>query len=166
MQNRISYIGIVGIIVGAVMLISVADLPNLSALFPRTVAWALIVIGSGETVRNFVVGMRHSQKLEQTNADDSALDSTGSSSAESSKSTAGGQVKPVLIFAATTIVYVALIPVIGFYVMTAVFLIGLMLALGIRKPLLYLGIPIIVIAVIYLAFTMQLKVPLPEGVLL
>lgn len=166
MQNKISFIGIAGVLIGAVMLISTSDLPDLSALFPRTVAWTLIVIGAIEILRNLIVGIRYEKQQAQTEAVSEPGDPAEVSADEDTETGSGGQIKPVIIFAAATIVYVALIPVVGFYVMTIVFLAGLMLALGIRKLFLYLGLPIVLTAIIYLTFTMQLKVPLPEGVLL
>ena len=63
-------------------------------------------------------------------------------------------------------VYVALIPIIGYYVMTFAFLIALMLLLGIRNAFYFIGVPVILVALVYLTFTMQLSLPLPEGVLL
>lgn len=153
MLNKISYIGIAGILVGVVMLFSISDLPDLSAMFPNVVAWALIAIGAVEIVRHYIVGRRADKELPEA-AEDDAVDG------------ASGQVKPVLIFLVATIAYVTLIPVIGFYVMTIVFLVGLMVALGIRKLWVFLGVPVALTAIIYLTFTLQLNVPLPEGILL
>lgn len=140
-------------VIGMVMLFSISDLPDLSAIFPNAVAWALIAIGAVEIVRHYIVGRRAHKELPEA-ADDDTVDD------------AKGQVKPVLIFLAATLAYVALIPVIGFYVMTIVFLVGLMVALGIRTPWLFLGVPVALTAIIYLTFTLQLSVPLPEGILL
>lgn len=153
MLNKISYIGIAGILVGVVMLFSISDLPDLSAMFPNAVAWALIAIGAVEVVRHYIVGRRADKELPEA-AEDDAVEG------------ASGQVKPVLIFLVATIAYVALIPVIGFYVVTIVFLVGLMVALGIRKLWVFLGVPVALTAIIYLTFTLQLNVPLPEGILL
>lgn len=163
MQNRISYIGLAGFLAGVVMFVSISDLPELSALFPKSVAWALIVIGVIEIIRNYVVGTRDARRAAQASR---SADPAQAPADEETESGAGGQVRPVLIFAGATIGYVALIPVVGFYVMTILFMIGLMLALGVRKIILCLGVPIVITAIVYLTFTLQLNVPLPEGVLL
>ncbi|WFP16202.1 tripartite tricarboxylate transporter TctB family protein [Citricoccus muralis] len=166
MRDRISYIGIAGVIVGTIILFSVSGLPNLSALFPRTIAWVLIVIGVIEMIRNFVVGTRDARDAKVIERDQSDYQEPIAGDFDEADADSRGPIKPVIIFAVVTIAYVALIPVVGFYVMTLAFLTGLMLALGIRNVLLYLGVPVILTAIIYLTFTMQLSVPLPEGVLL
>lgn len=166
MQNKISFIGIAGVLIGLVILFSTSSLPELSALFPRTVAGALIIAGAIECLRNYVAGVRLEKHRISIAAQGAAGAPVEPGVDEDTDSGSGGQNKPVLIFTVATVIYVVLIPVIGFYVMTIVFLGGLMLALGIRKIFLYLGLPIILTAIIYLTFTVQLKVPLPEGVLL
>lgn len=60
--------------------------------------------------------------------------------------------------------YVALLHAVGFYAAGAVFLVGVMLFL--RVPKLHLLLTVAVLAaLVYLVFTLFLKVPLPRGVL-
>jgi hypothetical protein len=66
---------------------------------------------------------------------------------------------------AAVIVYVILIDILGFYIATALFLIGLLLYL--KVPILHTAIAVaVILALVYFAFGMFLGVKLPKGLLL
>src|SRR5699024_11944911 len=91
MQNKISFIGIAGVLIGAVMLISTSDLPDLSALFPRTVAWTLTGIGAIEILRNLIVGIRSEKQQAQIEAVSEPADPAEVSADEDTETGSGGQ---------------------------------------------------------------------------
>ena len=65
---------------------------------------------------------------------------------------------------AAVVVYVLLINVLGFYIATAIFLIGLLLYL--KVPYLHTAIAVVVIlALVYFAFGKFLGVKLPKGLI-
>ena len=72
-------------------------------------------------------------------------------------------VKP-LIFLIMMIVYVAAIKHIGFYLSTTVVLGFYMFIMGIRKPSTLTISVVVVMTVLYIVFTMMLKIRLPKGI--
>jgi len=72
--------------------------------------------------------------------------------------------KQFLTVLAGAVLYLALMPVLGFYLDTALYLVAAMLLLSVRP--LFIGIAVCVMfALVYGVFTLFLKVPLPPGVL-
>lgn len=61
--------------------------------------------------------------------------------------------------------YLVLIPLLGFYVASAVFMVAFMLFLGARTPKSIAVAIIAMLLFIYILFTVQLRVPLPRGIL-
>ena len=61
--------------------------------------------------------------------------------------------------------YVFLVTVLGFYATTLILIPFYMWILGIRAPKLLVIVTVVVLVLIYIVFTMGLKVPLPKGVL-
>ena len=71
-----------------------------------------------------------------------------------------------LVIVGATVVYVAIIPVIGYIVTTVLYVGGLSFFLGNRKPvklILYTGI---LVAILYLIFGFWLRIRLPTGILI
>ncbi len=76
----------------------------------------------------------------------------------------GFQVKQFVTVIIGAVIYLALMPVLGFYIDTALYLIGAMLLLNVKR--LYIGIALVVMfAMVYGVFTLFLKVPLPVGMI-
>lgn len=74
------------------------------------------------------------------------------------------KVNPILVFG-FCVVYVILIKIIGFFTATTGFVVLTMWYLGVRKVITYIISVIGINLFIYLAFVMQLSVPLPKGLL-
>lgn len=72
----------------------------------------------------------------------------------------------LVFFLLGTLAYVLLIPVIGFFITTLVFIPVISLMLGYRKRLMLTSAPIVFVAVVYLIFVLVLKIPFPEAILL
>ena len=70
-----------------------------------------------------------------------------------------------MIVFALLILYVLAVVNIGFYIATPIMLVCYMWFMGIRKIRTILITTVIVMAFVYILFTMQLKVPLPKGIL-
>lgn len=72
----------------------------------------------------------------------------------------------LLSFFSIVLVYVAAIPLIGFFTMTIVFIPVVTILLGYRKKSVLLGAPIVFVAALYLLFGLVLQVQLPDELLL
>ena len=71
----------------------------------------------------------------------------------------------VLLTIFATILYIQFSSILGFYFSTFIFLLVMFIFLGLKKKLLYLIIPTLVILILFLIFTLWLKVPTPKGIL-
>lgn len=71
---------------------------------------------------------------------------------------------PTIIFA-STVLYVILMPIIGFFVSTSFLLIAVMIILKNKNVLSYIGVVLITNIFIYLLFVQMLHVRLPQGIL-
>lgn len=65
-----------------------------------------------------------------------------------------------------TLLYVLLIPVVGYVVTTTVYMAGLCLLLGIRKPVTVTLYTVILVGLLYAIFGLWLRVSLPAGFLI
>ena len=72
---------------------------------------------------------------------------------------------PLVVFA-ITFVYVALIPIIGFFTISFLFIITIMRLLKVKGIKYYLITLFILIGGIYFLFVMQLNIPVPQGFLI
>jgi len=77
----------------------------------------------------------------------------------------GVSVSRVLLTIFATILYIQFSSILGFYFSTFIFLLVMFIFLGLKKKLLYLIIPALVILILFLIFTLWLKVPTPKGIL-
>ena len=64
----------------------------------------------------------------------------------------------------STITYVKLIELIGFYTLTFIYLIWMIYYFGFRKKKLFLIVPVVAIIIIYGIFKIWLKIPTPKGI--
>lgn len=109
----------------------------------------MLVLGVTEIIRSVWFGPNEAERAEET---------VGTARKAS--------IGPVLVFGAGSLLYLVLFPIIGFYTVTLVYLVTMLLVLGVRSVALYLGLPVALVAVTYIAFTTQLHVPLPRGILI
>lgn len=70
----------------------------------------------------------------------------------------------VIIFALSSLFYYFLIEIIGFYIITPIFMIFLMYVLGVKNIKLLLGVSIFFTFFLYLAFSIFLSLPAPKGI--
>ena len=70
------------------------------------------------------------------------------------------------IVVGVTILYLLLLPVVGYLVMTTLYIVGLCLLLGIRSPVIITFYTVILVGVLYGIFGMWLHVSLPTGFLI
>lgn len=75
------------------------------------------------------------------------------------------RIRPYVVFGAIA-AYVGLMPIVGFFVTSALFMVGVMMILGVRSLRLYLYTVVGLIVGIYALFVMQLNVPVPTGFLI
>lgn len=84
---------------------------------------------------------------------------------EGEEKTLKGKLLPYIVFL-MIVVYVLLIPVIGFFTISTLFIIAILILLGVRKVLYYILTLLILIGGIYFLFVVQLKIPIPRGFLI
>jgi len=77
----------------------------------------------------------------------------------------GTSVSRVLLTIFATILYIQFSSILGFYFSTFIFLLVMFIFLGLKKKLLFLVIPALVILILFLIFNLWLKVPTPKGIL-
>jgi len=77
----------------------------------------------------------------------------------------GISVPRVLLTIFATILYIKLTSILGFYFSTFIFLAVMFIFLGLKKKLLFLVIPTLVILILFLIFNFWLRVPTPKGIL-
>lgn len=71
-----------------------------------------------------------------------------------------------LAFVAMTVVYVVLMPVLGFVVTSTSYIVFLSLVLGVRSLPALTVTPLMIVVMLYLGMEWWLRLPLPEGLLL
>lgn len=69
----------------------------------------------------------------------------------------------VLITVACAGLYLALVPVLGFYLASILIALGLPVALGFRRPVYAVASALIFVAIVWLVFALALEKPLPAG---
>lgn len=78
----------------------------------------------------------------------------------------GARLRSRLAIVVVMVAYAWLLDWTGFLLASLVALVALLVILGVRRPTLVFGLPVAVVAAIYVGFEILLKAPLPEGLLL
>lgn len=147
-RGRVSAAGIAGLGVGVFIVWGTASLPEASRAFPHLIGYLMIGLGLLEILRIGIAGQNAAEKL-QDNQPKERIDMAS-----------------VWKFIGLTAVYVVLLPIVGFYVTTLAFMIFGIRFLGVDKIWAYLIVPVAVVGLLYFAFTTQLRIPLPSGLLI
>lgn len=137
--------GIAVILIGIISFILTLSMPGKAPIFPRLISAAFLVFGILLAVTSYT-------KLKKDVPTEEKV-----SELKDFK-------YPVIVFA-LLILYVLAVVNIGFYIATPIMLVCYMWFMGIRKIRTILITTVIVMAFVYILFTMQLKVPLPKGIL-
>lgn len=127
-----------------------------AASWPRTIILAIAVFASIETILSFLAFRR--------NAPPKATVMEGAKEEESEKTVSGTIVtlKRLATFA-VPLVFLLMIPRMGYYVSAPFFIAGFMLFLGERRIIHLVVTSLLIYAVTLFVFTKLLFVPLPEG---
>lgn len=129
--------------------LSAKDLPDKSLTFPKPVLICMIPI----ICWNFIKSVKEF-KVQYDESPDDAQKWNCSLHINAQK----------LIIAAMTLLYVILLPHLGFIVCTSVYLAGMAYYLGVRKPIKLVLFVVIFTIVVYAIFGMWLNVRLPHGI--
>lgn len=141
MRKPVLLISFVVIVLACVFLVQTlrfpaADSQDIGAAFmPRVYCLALIILG-------IVLMVQEWRKAPEVNQ---------------------GSIKMALGAMAGTVIYIYLITVIGFYVITPVMGFLFLWVMKVRRPFVLLGIPLGISVFIYTVFGKILHIPLPEG---
>lgn len=146
-QRSVSYLGILSVALGIFLIVSTQQGPPDSAELPRLIGILMIVVGGAEVARLAIWGLNAAEKEEVAEGASKKYET-----------------KPALLWIVASAAYVVLIPVVGFYATTVVFLPLTMTLLGIRRPIPIMAITVISVLAIYFIFTSQLQVRLPTGI--
>ncbi len=142
---------VVALIFSCVYWLSAKDLPAKSIDFPKAIFVVLIPLFIWNGV-NSVLEFRKTLKDENTPEEKKWNCSLNITSSK-------------VIVTLITAVYTLLIPVLGFFVCTVIYLAVLAFYLGIRKPVSLILFTILFTAVVYGVFVMWLQVRMPSGIL-
>lgn len=147
LRGRVSAAGISGVGVGVLLVWGTASLSGASGAFPQFIGYLMIGLGILEILRIGVAGQNAAEKSQAAQGDDRI------------------DLVAIAKFIGLTVVYVILIPIVGFYVTTLAFMVFGIRLLGVAKVWAYTLLPILVIGLLYYGFSMQLRIPLPSGLL-
>ncbi len=139
------YIGVVLIIIALIIIVMSNPLPSESAVFPRIVAGIMIFLSLILTFN----GLKSSKSVK-----------------DESESTEKIFMKDVLKGAAIMILYLVLMPILGYFTATTLFIVLFMVAYNEKSVRKILTTVVILNVFIYMIFVAQLNVPLPQGLLM
>lgn len=128
-------------IVSIYVLISARSLPPESAKFPTMVAYVLIGLN---TIFLYQV---LAGKLKQTKRKDDIVP------------------KKMWMIMALSIAYVFTIDYFGYFLLTPIYLLSTMSALGVKNKKMGVIVTVVSVGLIYICFKVLLKVPVPQGIL-
>lgn len=148
LRGRVSAAGISGLGIGVLLVWGTASLSEASRAFPQLIGYLMIGLGILDVLRMGIAGRNAAEKA-QSDQSDARIDLT-----------------TIWKFIGATLLYVVLIPIIGFYVTTFAFLVGGIRLLGVRQLWAYILVPVITTGILYYGFNVQLRTPLPGGILI
>ena len=131
--------------------LSASKLPEESIVFPRIITYIIIPL----FIWVFIQSIVEFQKLKKDTSipEEEKWDCTLNLT------------KPKLVIIGATILYIALIPIVGYVVTTALYVAGLSFYLGNRSPIKLILFTGILIAILYVIFAVWLRIRLPHGFL-
>ncbi|MBF4694691.1 tripartite tricarboxylate transporter TctB family protein [Fusibacter ferrireducens] len=136
---------IVLFIVSGYFFIASNSLPEASAVFPKFVSGTLIILTAIYLFQSIMQMKKDREKPKQ----------------EVSKLV----LKKWLYTFIASISYIALLNILGFYLMTPIYLLSLMFLLGVKDKKLAFGVALGSTLIIYIGFSLLLSVPVPMGIL-
>lgn len=136
------FIAVVVYLLGGFFFAGSLGMPDMSGIYPRYIALAMIVLNTLQLA--LVIAKKRDPDL-------SDLDLVG--------------LRRALIIFAGTVVYIALMDLIGFFVMTTCFLLSMLWIFDIRKPATLIIVTASMVAFVYAGFKLAFGVPIPEGIL-
>lgn len=129
-------LGLAFTLLGAAAAYKGLDYPGASGRYPAALGVVLAILGGTVALRALVAGHDRVRPL-MDNPRNLALAVTSGA------------------------VYIALVPVLGFFTASTLLLIVMPTALGLRRPILILTAAVVLVAMIYVIFTVVLEKPLP-----
>jgi|GEM_PF-6370886 len=140
--------GLLALVFTITYVISINSLPKETITFPRVILIFLVPLfiwNFAESVMNFRKTLQSEEPEEKKL--DCSLHLT----------------KARLFVMLVTLIYIFLMPTLGFVVTTPLYLAVLALFLGVRKPVRLIVFVVVFTAVVYVIFAMWLKVQIPQG---
>lgn len=152
LHERINVAGFAGVILGVLVLFGVRDVPEASAVFPSLIGTLMIVLGVVELFRSLVFGLNK--------AEESELAIKKAERKDKSR-----PIFPAIFLVTSTLSYVVIISIIGFFSSTIMYILLLLIGMQVRRLSYLIFIPLVTVGLIYFLFSVQLQVPLPSGIL-
>lgn len=146
------FIGLFMVLISIGMYILTFDMPKGAARFPQ----AILVLFAFFGLLVIYSGIKKNASLNNTQADNAK---------QNEKSLILSELKLPMITLFIIIIYVMVMNLFGFFISTAVFIMGFMYYFRIRSWRVIILNALGVNIFIYLLFVLQLKVPLPKGIL-
>lgn len=165
-------LSIVLIVISTLVLRSTSTYPDYGSLsvigpevFPNIIAYFLLIASA-----YFLICIIYKAFIKKTDAEGNSYLETEKAKVKAAcnsifKENLAGNVK-VVITILLVIAYGMLLGVVGYEILTIVFLVATMFMNGIRKPQILIIVPVVAVVVIYVFFVMILKVQLPRMIVL
>jgi putative tricarboxylic transport membrane protein len=141
-------IAVVTYVVSIYFFVASFKLPAMSGSYPRYIALVVILLNTLSVVKS----LPRPGKTERTNIVPDSLDPNG--------------LKHAVYMLVATGVYVGLMSVVGFFVMTALFLLTTLWIFNVRKPSTLIFVTVFMLSFIFIGFKLIFGVPIPQGILI
>lgn len=123
-------------------------LPAMSGSYPRYIALLVILLNTIYVITSF----SKSGKIKRNPIEPEPLDPQG--------------IRNAAFMLIATIAYVGLMGVVGFFVMTALFLLTTLWVFNVRKPSTLIFVTVFMLSFIFVGFKLVFGVPIPQGILI
>ena len=144
---------LVAIVFFAVYYHTIFKLPERATVFPRLLIYLIIPITAWNLIRSIYDVVKEASEIVKNNPEAATADRDPS------------LLKKGLVLA-LTLVYVTLIPIVGFHVTTTIYLGVVLFVLGIKKPLSIFIYVVIINLFLFLTFTLWVGLQFPRGILI
>ncbi|MEN3792431.1 tripartite tricarboxylate transporter TctB family protein [Fulvimarina sp. MAC3] len=142
------------VFVGVFLAYDSQSMTAMGSVFPITVSAAMAILGLVLVVRNLVLGMRHHAEAASGSQEDVGVD--------------GGSNMRRLLFVIAMIAWIALVPVLGFFVSSCLAYFAIMIVsvherMGLKEGALLIVLGFVILGGFTLVMSKVLLIPMPRG---
>lgn len=163
MQLRDRLSAVVMFVLAVLAFVGSRNFSEMARTYPNYIIGLLLIL----SVMLFIKSL---SKVNYQHVDEVVDNKTGEVEEIIEDNTSGMKVDPdgqkrIYITLGATVLYIILMTIIGFYVTSFLFMVGLFIVFQVKNKWAIVLIPLITTSLVYLVFKMMLVVPTPEGLL-